>query len=814
MLSKKRVCTGLAAIVIALSLAIGLPPGLDKPSLMEAASGDVSLDGWTVQDSPAGGKWLYGVWGSSSNDVFAVGDGIILHYDGNTWRVSAQNIGKMRAVWGTSSTDVYAVGDNGAVAHYDGTTWNRISCPSEYDLRGVWADSPNNILAVGSECYGWFMYDCAEYYGVVLHYDGSKWTTVKRSRNHSLNALWANSGNDIFAVGTMVLHYDGSMWTSTSAPTWDGMTIDLEGVWGVSDSCVFAVGNEGVVDYYRGTTWSYAKSAVSEPCWGVWASTPSDAFAVGNSGAIFYYDGKSWSHQDSGTDVYLEGVWGSSTSDVFAVGEDGVILHRAEQPCQEVQSPPILLVHGFLRADGWTLNEYWAGMVDNLTGKNVGRTADFTLAYDESRASDANYAMKCLEGNGHVVYISNYTHAESRATDHDIREYAQSLAREIEIVTKRERACQVDIVAHSMGGLVTRAYIESGDLSAGNSWPITYKGNVRKLIMLGTPNSGTSLASNLICTSCQQLEPDSAFLSELIAPNSETGLSKNVEYSAVAGNFFECRCNDIYCQVTPSLGSCFGNPEMWFGAMLQCSPENVGRNDGGVPVNSVQLGEIASSRWFMLPFSHSALAKHSGDLVEDILAAPCFTNETIDVPASCQARLCSPGELRVYDSNGKVTGLVDGATTEEILGSAFDTAENCVVVFPADDTYRYEVVGNTEGTYGLILTHGEGEEVTHFVATDIPLASGSVHEYTVDWDALSARGNGASVHIDVNGDGKFDKKVTADGELTADEFALAKSTGRGMPYWVWIVVGVAGATAVAIAALMTRHLVRRGSGGG
>ena len=49
---------------------------------------------------------MRGVWGSSSSNVFAVGDGgVIMHYDGTDWTdmdTPLQNI-NVHAVWGTSS---------------------------------------------------------------------------------------------------------------------------------------------------------------------------------------------------------------------------------------------------------------------------------------------------------------------------------------------------------------------------------------------------------------------------------------------------------------------------------------------------------------------------------------------------------------------------------------------------------------------------------------------------------------------------------------------------------------------------------------
>jgi hypothetical protein len=60
---------------------------------------------------------------------------------------------------------------------------------------------------------------------------------------------------------------------------------------------------------------------------GVWGSSGSDVFAVGEDGTILHYDGSSWSSMSSGTGEWLYGVWGSSGSDVFAVGDSGTILH-------------------------------------------------------------------------------------------------------------------------------------------------------------------------------------------------------------------------------------------------------------------------------------------------------------------------------------------------------------------------------------------------------------------------------------------------------------------------------------------------------
>lgn len=65
---------------------------------------------------------------SPPEDVFVVGGNpktgdVILHYDGISWSRMASNASsmmKLNGVWGTSPNNVYAVGRFGRILHYDG----------------------------------------------------------------------------------------------------------------------------------------------------------------------------------------------------------------------------------------------------------------------------------------------------------------------------------------------------------------------------------------------------------------------------------------------------------------------------------------------------------------------------------------------------------------------------------------------------------------------------------------------------------------------------------------------------------------------
>jgi hypothetical protein len=63
-------------------------------------------------------EYFSGIWGSSAQDIFAVG-GNILHFDGIEWScLSDINPHVVAGLWGDSGDDVYVVGGGGLVLHY------------------------------------------------------------------------------------------------------------------------------------------------------------------------------------------------------------------------------------------------------------------------------------------------------------------------------------------------------------------------------------------------------------------------------------------------------------------------------------------------------------------------------------------------------------------------------------------------------------------------------------------------------------------------------------------------------------------------
>jgi len=122
------------------------------------------------------------------------------------------------------------------------------------------------------------------------------------------------------------------------------------------------------------------------------------------------------------------------------------------------------------------------------------------------------------------------------------------------------------------------------------------------------------------------------------------------------------------------------------------------------------------------------------------------------------SKIHSPGELRMYDSQGRVTGLVNGHVKEEIPNSIYDIESKSVMILLATDTYRYEVIGTDTGEYGLDILSVRGTKHNKISLTKVPILPNVVHQYTADWNNFPEE-KMITLNVDSNNDGTFDENV-------------------------------------------------------
>ncbi len=197
--------------------------------------------GWVDAGTPGTAPRLFDVWGSASDDVFAVGwAGEILHYDGAAWSVVAglgQDAAFLHSVTGASASSVFSVGRtndlSGLVAHYDGAVWRSTTIPGAEELYGVYVKSPAAAFAVGS-------------LGSIFRYDGTSWESMQSPTDEALLCVWGSDSGDVYAAGWRgtLIQFDGTCWRELLIST----NRNLRGVVGDVDSGdLFLVGDRGAI---------------------------------------------------------------------------------------------------------------------------------------------------------------------------------------------------------------------------------------------------------------------------------------------------------------------------------------------------------------------------------------------------------------------------------------------------------------------------------------------------------------------------------------------------------------------------------------
>jgi hypothetical protein len=207
--------------------------------------------------------------------------------------------------------------------HFDGDSWRPGYRRADLQLNAVWGGARRVFAAGQSFAQG----------ATLVYFDETKWVETVVPGVPVLTGLWGTSDSDVFAVGSdAILHYDGTTWSRMTVPTIAGLR--LTGVSGNSSHNVYAVGWSGdlvnvtrQVLHFDGVSWTSVYQAPGNgTLQAVWTGADGQVVAVGGGDAL-HYNGSSWSTKPLPSTTYsLAGVWGASASDVYAVGS-GVIYH-------------------------------------------------------------------------------------------------------------------------------------------------------------------------------------------------------------------------------------------------------------------------------------------------------------------------------------------------------------------------------------------------------------------------------------------------------------------------------------------------------
>ncbi len=161
----------------------------------------------------------------------------------------------------------------------------------------------------------------------------------------------------------------------------------------------------------------------------------------------------------------------------------------------------------------------------------------FQIACDPTASSSGTFGnlQQYLTQDGAAVYFFNncqYPGASIETLGQDFGNYLASLKN-----LDGSSVTTVDVVAHSMGGLIVRSYLAGKQNTAGSFQPPATPA-IRKLVLLATPNFGTPVASlaSFLGPQTSEMALGSRFLADLNTWNQDADDLRGVDAIAVVGN--------------------------------------------------------------------------------------------------------------------------------------------------------------------------------------------------------------------------------------------------------------------------------------
>jgi hypothetical protein len=309
-----------------------------------ACSGDepASEERWQVVQRGLPGA-LLSVWGTSSEDVWAVGadarDGsgpTVLHFDGATWsRIeTGEAAGDLWWVFGFDGGPIFMGGAGGMILRYEGGSFTRMSTPGTETVFGLWGADPSDMWAVGgaSDSTG----------GFAWRLDGETWIEEASlpadvPTDAAVWKIYGERSDDAWLVGSngVALHWDGAQLRRADTGVGSSLfTVHAR------DGRYAAVGGAatGIIVEREGDSWN---NVTPEPppsgLAGVTLGADGTGVAVGSYGALYTRTKAGWGPAEIDITIAenLHGSWIDDDGGLWVVGgqtftqplTQGVLVH-------------------------------------------------------------------------------------------------------------------------------------------------------------------------------------------------------------------------------------------------------------------------------------------------------------------------------------------------------------------------------------------------------------------------------------------------------------------------------------------------------
>ncbi len=233
-----------------------------------------------------GGHSLYGVWGSSADNIWAVGNesqrnpediskqisvSYIIHFNGAVWTeqfVDTNNVGRLKSIHGNSPNNVWACGYNGLILHYNGVEWIKdtvdiitIKKGDEFILSSIKIfNSKPYIMAhhidnINIKQYSYFITGDIGNWKVIASHE---WGTG--AHPFGLNNIYSSPWNKLYSHAWGIFEWQGdNNWNQVFDNRYP-----ISDMMGTDEDNVFAVGGFSRAHHWNGTDWHQIKEVYNE----------------------------------------------------------------------------------------------------------------------------------------------------------------------------------------------------------------------------------------------------------------------------------------------------------------------------------------------------------------------------------------------------------------------------------------------------------------------------------------------------------------------------------------------------------------------
>ena len=382
----------------------------------------------------------------------------------------------------------------------------------------------------------------------------------------------------------------------------------------------------------------------------------------------------------------------------------------------------------------------------------------------------------------------------------DLTDTATLLKNKIDEIKLQTDSEKINIVAHSMGGLLAKEYINQNG-----------KENIDKLIFVGTPHLGAPKAGKVILTgdkmgipwlekerlkelsknypAIHQLLPKQTYF-DLVGPYIKkifqiipSEISSVLDYNQtkqflidqgssqnvfdLAENFFNNNLEDLDLSGIKAynIAGCTtatqGGYQVYPSGDISLVKYRAG--DRTVPlVSGDSINLLAENKFYSTEGSHAELPSRPGvrNLIVDILDnQPLASYDNISNDQSTcgidgqELIWRSPVEVHIYDSQNRHTGPIENGIEYGVPGVDYEIFGHEKFIFiPSSNGENYQVVakGLDNGTFDLhIRQNSDGIVTTATVFNDIPVTTSTEVSFTTTGSPIG------DIEVDQDGDGSF-----------------------------------------------------------